>query len=472
MELINTVLSGYVMPFLLMGTGLFLGAKMRFFYFFHPKKTVSCLTDGTKSGGISPFRALSQALAGTLGVGNMSGVASAICSGGSGAVFWMWVSAAIAMSIKYFEVGLAQKFRRKKQGGYYGGAMYYIKEVFSPLSPRFSHLAGAAFAILCIANSILTGNIVQVNCAAQVFPGFPPLLTGMLIALAVLPVVIGKGEKVSAVTTFLIPFLSGLYIILSLIIIIPSVEKLPSVFADIIKNAFSFQALGGGVGGFLIARAIRFGTTRGIFSNEAGSGTSPTAHAEANAKSPHSQGCFGIFEVFADTIVLCTLTALVILLSDGCREGLSGIALTLYAFSSQAGPFAGYAVGISVILFAYATVICQTRYGTVALSYLTDKKIFYTLYVFAVCGFCVAGTVISEGIMWQSADFIISLMTAINVICLLFAERAGHLNSILEDKITKKCGVDIKGKKLYNCVTKAPSPPKKIRKNDERRTTK
>lgn len=421
MEIINAVLSGYIMPALLMGCGLAFGFKMRFFYIFKPKTVLKALRDGAKSGGVSPARALSQALAGTLGVGNMTGVATAICAGGAGAIFWMWISAILAMSVKYFEVALAVKHRRRGEDGYYGGAMYYIKDIFSKRFKKGAKFLGGGFAVLCIINSLLTGNMVQINSAAAVFPNIPPLATGIACAALALPVITGKSKKVSAVTAALIPFLSALYIIISLIIIIPNASRLPSVFSEIIKSAFSLRAAGGGVSGYLFLRAIRFGTTRGIFSNEAGSGTSPTAHAEANSKSPHTQGCFGIFEVFADTIVLCTLTATVILLSDGCRLGLDGISLTLYAFSSLAGKGAGGAIGISAILFAYATLICQTHYGKVALASITKKKSAHRLYIASVCAFCIWGSVIDDGIMWQAADFCISLMTALNVTCLAVA---------------------------------------------------
>ncbi len=430
MEFINTLLSGYLLPLLLMGSGIYFGAKMRFFYIFHPLRLYKDLKENSTSDGISPTRALSQALAGTLGVGNMTGVATAICAGGAGAVFWMWISALIAMSIKYFEVALAVLCRRKDTEGYKGGAMYYIKDVFSKKFPKAAPRLGGAFALLCIVNSLLTGNIVQINSAVKAFPSLPPMLVGAIIALCALPVVGGKAKKVSSVTMGLIPFLSILYVVLCAVVIIPKFRLLPSVFHEIFKGAFSTDAVGGGVGGFLFMRAIRFGTTRGIFSNEAGSGTSPTAHAAANAKSPHHQGCFGIFEVFADTILLCTLTAVVILLSDGTAKGAFGIGLTIYAFSSQAGGAAGIAVGISAILFAFATVICQTQYGTVALQSISKNHFMLYGYIALSAIASLAGAVIDDGIMWQWADLVISLMTVLNIICLLYASKLGYLSRV------------------------------------------
>ena len=431
MEFINTYLSGYIMPLLLMGTGLFFGIRTRFFYVLHPLDLTRELKSTGKGSGISPKRALTQALAGTLGVGNMTGVASAVCQGGAGAVFWMWMSALLAMSIKYFEVALAVKCRRRDGDGYYGGAMYYIRDIFKDTFPRLCRVLGISFALLCIVNSLLTGNIVQINSAAGALENIPPIVTGVLCALLTLPVVLGKGKRISAVTLGLIPFLSILYIVISLIIIVPQAPRLPRVLSEIFEGAFSLRAAGGGAGGYLIARAIRFGTTRGIFSNEAGSGTSPTAHASAEAKSPHAQGCFGIFEVFADTIVLCSLTAFVILLSDGCAKGLDGIRLTVYAFSSQAGSTAGTVIAISVLLFAYATVICQTGYGTVALQSITKRKSFFYCYIALSFTATVFGAIISQKIMWQAADLVISLMTVLNVLCLIAAEKKGYLKSVL-----------------------------------------
>ncbi|MBQ3528059.1 MAG: sodium:alanine symporter family protein [Clostridia bacterium] len=420
MELINTYLSGFIMPFLLMGCGIYLGAKLRFFYILHPLKTLRTIGESGRGGGVSPFRALSQALAGTLGVGNMTGVATAICCGGAGAVFWMWMSALLAMSVKYFEVYLAVKCRRRGADGYFGGAMYYIKDIFSKSFPKAAPVLGGCFAVLCITNSVLTGNIIQVNSAAGAFPKIHPLFIGASVAAFVLPAALGKGKRISGVTFALIPILTVFYTGASLFVIAPNISRIPEVMGEIIKGAFSLKSAGGGVGGYMIMRAIRFGTTRGIFSNEAGSGTSPTAHAEADTKSPHHQGCLGIFEVFCDTILLCTMTAFVILLSDGTKKGLSGIGLTLYAFSSQAGRVVGLLVGVSVILFAYATVICQISYGAVALRSLTKRRGAFYAYILLSVGATIVGSVMGEGIMWQAADLVISLMTALNTLCLLW----------------------------------------------------
>ena len=231
---------------------------------------------------------------------------------------------------------------------------------------------------------------------------------------------LGSLRRISDVTVKLIPFLSGVYILLSLYIIFANTERLPGIFADIFGSAFSLKAAAGGAGGFALSRAVRFGVTRGILSNEAGCGTAPTAHASANTNSPHDQGIFGIFEVFADTVVICTLTAIVILLlGDG--RGEDGVRLSVLAYRTFAGRAAGHVISVSVILFAYATVICQSYYGVVALRYLTHSRLALGIY-FVLFGIsCIAGSVIGSALMWNIADLCVSAMTATNVVVLLYA---------------------------------------------------
>lgn len=420
MEQINAVLSGIVMPVILLTAGIIFGFRLRFFFILHPVKFLKTLCEASEGGGISPLRALTLSLAGTLGVGNMAGVATAITAGGAGSVFWMLVSAIIGMSVKYTEVALGVLHRRKNADGYFGGAMYYIKDIFSGFFPRAASVFGGIFAVLCVFNTLMTGNIVQVKAAAEVFPSFPPIILGGVLAAAAFAVACGKASRVSAVTLYLIPFLSAGYIVISLAIIFGNAERLPEIFSEIISSAFSLRSVAGGVGGYAMARAIRFGVTRGIFSNEAGLGSSPSAHSSANTKSAHHQGCFGIFEVFADTVVLCTMTALVILLAD-CGGENGGIPLTLASYTALAGKIPGYFIGISVILFAFATIICSMQYGKVALGYLFRGNGAIYVYFFLSAAATVTGSVINGEFMWQAADMSVSLMTALNVLCLFFA---------------------------------------------------
>ncbi len=343
----------------------------------------------------------------------MAGVATAIVAGGAGALFWMWISAICAMSIKYIEVKAALETRERRNGEWRGGAMYYIKGI---IKGRLGGVLASSFAVLCGANALLTGNIVQVNAACGAVSGVNPLYIGVIVGILGVLVVVGGGKRVSGATIAIIPLLTAVYMIICLAIIFNNYERLPQVFSEIIKGAFSLQSFGGGVGGFVMLRAMRFGVTRGIFSNEAGCGTSPTAHAQANAISPHHQGCFGIFEVFADTIVLCTMTGFVILLCGDCT--LDGIPLTLYAFEALAGAWASKIIAVSIVLFAFATVISQSAYGLVAVDFLSENQKLRAVYLLMIFISSVIGAVISSQAMWQIADFIVSLMTAVNVLCL------------------------------------------------------
>ena len=419
LEEINRILCGILLPLLLLGTGLYFTVKLRFFHILKPGKVVSALKNNTPTSGTSPWKSLCVALAGTLGVGNIVGVAGAIYHGGAGAVFWMWLSALLAMSVKYAEVYLAVLFRQKKNGKYFGGAPYYMENImkctFLPI----------IFAVLCVLNSSLTGNIVQVNAAAGVFSLPNPLLFGILFSLIILFIIAGGGNRIFSWTAKLIPFLSLIYILISMYAVLTNLTYIPQIISDIFTEAFSFRSAGCGICGFFLSSSVRYGITRGIFSNEAGCGTAPAAHASADAKSPHHQGCFGIFEVFADTIVLCTMTAFVILTAVK-KHGIipsEDISFSLSAYSSLSGNVSGFIIGISVILFAFATILSQAYYGTVAIGYITKSsmaiKVYYILFSIAV----VIGSVISSGTTWLIADFTVGLMTVINTLVLIHGRK-------------------------------------------------
>ena len=445
METILSILSGLLTPSLLLIAGLWFGARMRFFYFLHPIRFLRDLRIAATAGGSSPVAALTMALAGTLGVGNIAGVATAIVAGGPGAVLWMILGALAAMSVKYAEVFLAVRWRRcRRENGktiYYGGAMYYMRDALSS-SARTKHgrriaaLIGGAFAILCTANALLTGNIIQVRAAVSCVP-MQPLLFGILFAVLAVIASYGGTKQVSTLSMYLIPTLSILYVGLSLLILMANLREIPSVLRLIWAEAWAIRPAAGGIAGFGISRAVRFGITRGIFSNEAGCGTSPTAHASADTPSPHHQGCLGIFEVFADTVLLCTLTAIVILLYRG-GEGLDGIELSLAAYSGLCesiggawlASLAGWIMRIAIVLFAFATVVCQSCYGMEALRYFLPGRMARRIYLTLSAGAILIGSVISPGVMWQIGDLVISLMTCLNVACLLWIggrKRGGFL---------------------------------------------
>ena len=430
----GTVL-GVMTPLLLLGAGIWFGVRLRFFWFLHPRQCFAAIRGAAESGGTSPGAALSMALAGTLGVGNIAGVATAITAGGAGAVFWMLLGALLAMGVKYAEVYLAVRYRRPDGAGrYHGGAMYYIRDGLEARARtergrRAARFAGGIFAFLCLINALLTGTLVQVRSAAECVP-LPALAFGLLFAAAAIYVTRRGMARAARVTSVLIPALCALYILLSLLILLPRCSELPAVFARIWRGAWETRPALGGAAGLGVSRAIRYGITRGIFSNEAGCGTAPTAHAAANTKSPHHQGCLGIFEVFADTVVLCTLTALVILLYHN-GEGADGAALTVAAFSRLCGESFGTWFGraaqlllrASVVLFAFATVLCQSCYGAQAIRYFTAPARARRMYALLLAAAVLAGALISPSLMWRLADSVVCVMTCANVIFLLLLSR-------------------------------------------------
>lgn len=417
LEALNSFLSGIVLPALLVIVGIYFLFKLKFFFLIHPIKFTRDLASGAENGGTSPFKALSVALAGTLGVGNISGVATAVTSGGAGAVFWMWVSAFVAMGIKYAEVALAVKYRKVRvldgKVEYYGGAPYYIKEGLAPFFGRKASVAFASlFSALLVTNSLITGNIVQVNAASGAANNVPSFAVGVFFAVTVCIVLSGGVGRVGNFAALIIPFLSASYLLLSFVIIFSNISATASAVSLIFKEALNFKAAVGGTVGYGVLRAVRYGTSRGIFSNEAGCGTAPTAHAAANTKSPHHQACLGIFEVFCDTVVMCTATALVILIAD--VNGGDGISLAISSFGAFLGRGAEIFVSISVVFFALATVICQSYYGVEALCFIKSGKTARYVYIALAASCAVLGSEISSSLTWQLADLQIALMTILN----------------------------------------------------------
>lgn len=420
------LLTGTIMPPLLILCGIILAVMIKLPRIIAPRRFFKTLSDAGTSKENSPFGALCTALAGTLGVGNIAGVSTAITAGGPGAIFWMWIGAVFSMSIKYSEVALALRYRQHTDGAYIGGAMYTMRYGCAKFIGRKGALIfGGIFSLMCIGNSLITGNIVQANSAAAVFENIPPHLTGFILAAALALVALFASSGISKVTSALIPPLSAVYIALSLFIIIKNATLLPGVIKDIFSSALSPAALFGGIAGGGIQNAVRLGITRGIFSNEAGCGTAPSAHASAEVKSPHHQGCFGIFEVMADTLILCSMTAFVILIhrEKSPASTLDGVPLALEAFSSLIGKWAGIVIGISVVLFAFATMTAQLYYGSVAVRYFSDSKIAPLIYTVAAVFAAFFGSATSPEAMWLAADLIVGSMTVINTTVLIFLRR-------------------------------------------------
>lgn len=311
---------GMPMLILMLGTGIFFTVRTGFFQlrrFPHIlKSTVFSRDKG--DDGISPFAAMCQALAATLGTGNIAGVATALTIGGPGAVFWMWISALFGMMTGFAENVLGIYYRRRENGKYKGGAMRYIREGLreNPKTRRLGVFLSVIYAVLCIFAGFGMGSAAQMNSASEAMKtafGLPEFLTGIVLAVLAAIIVFGGVKRISAVTSMLVPLMSGFYIIGCLYIIIANASSLPSAFSEIFRSAFGLSQIGGGMIGFAVKNAVSMGFKRGVFSNEAGIGTSVFAHTSGDIKEPVVCGMWSVFEVFFDTIVMCTLTALVLL---------------------------------------------------------------------------------------------------------------------------------------------------------------
>ncbi len=424
LEILSELLGVLLTPAVLLLSALVLLPHIPLRRLLSPKAFVRTLRDLPENAETTPLTSLSTALAGTLGVGNITGVASALISGGAGAVFWMWTGAIFSIVVKYAEVALAVKYRRTDKNGHTGGAMYYIRDGLSGAASL-----GSIFAVLCCANSLITGNIVQSNAAACIFPERFRLFCGLLLGLLVTASLCYGARKIEKITAKLMPPLTAVYILIAGTVLCRNAALLPEIFGDIFRSAFAPRAVFGGTVGFTVREGIRFGVMRGIFSNEAGCGTSPTAHASADTKSPHHQACFGVVEVVFDTLLLCTLTALVLLIADRrfallpWKTAADTSAVTLDAFRALAGDAVSGILSVSVVLFAYGTILAQIYYGTAAIGYMTKKKLPLLVYYAASAGCTVAGAVISSPLMWTLADIVIGSMTVINCIVLVLLRR-------------------------------------------------
>lgn len=380
-------------------------------------------------GAMTPFQAVCTALAATVGTGNIAGVAGAIAIGGPGAVFWMWISAFLGMCTKFSEVTLAVHFReRNAHGDYVGGPMYYIK---NGLSTNWHWLA-VLFSVFGVLTVFGTGNATQVNTIttaintallnyrliSQDSVGTLNLVLGIAIALIVALVLLGGVKRIGRVAERLVPFMAVLYIALSLGVVILNIENVPSVFVSIVEGAFHPSAVTGGiVGSFFLS--MKKGVSRGIFSNEAGLGTGSIAHACADTQNPVKQGLFGIFEVFADTIVICTLTALVILVSGvPIHYGAdAGAELTISGFTSTYGNWVSVFTAVAMCCFAFSTIIGWGLYGARCIEFLFSVKVIRPfMVVYSLVS--ILGATMDLGLLWSIAETFNGLMSIPNLIAL------------------------------------------------------
>ena len=440
-EAVNSVVNNFIwgVPAMIciIGVGLYLSIRTRFLQIrkfpYSMKVTLGRMMKKKEAsdGALTPFQAVCTALAATVGTGNVAGVAGAIAIGGPGAVFWMWVSALLGMCTKFAEVTLAVHFRETNaQGDLVGGPMYYIK---NGLDKKWHFLAYlfAAFGVLAVFG---TGNATQVNTittaidsALSSFNILPAdavklvnLIIGVALAIIIALILIGGIKRIGNVTSKLVPFMAIMYIVLALGVIFFHIKAVPAVFASIIEGAFHPASVTGGVvGSFFMS--MKKGVSRGIFSNEAGLGTGSIAHACADTKKPVKQGFFGIFEVFVDTIIICTMTALVILCSGvSVNYGeAAGAELTISGFTTTYGGWASVFTAVALCCFAFSTIIGWGLYGSRFLVFLCKSnkvaRPFFVVYALVA----ILGATMDLGLLWSIADTFNGLMSIPNLIALL-----------------------------------------------------
>ena len=429
-QAVNDFVWGIPMLVVLTLTGIILTLRNRgvqFLRFGHAmKNTAGKIFEkhSAGSGEVTPFQAVSTALAATVGTGNITGVTYAITIGGPGAVFWMWVAGLLGMATKYTEVLLSVKYRKRDgSGDWVGGPMYYIEQ---GLKAKWLAVIFAAFGALA---AFGIGSAVQAESIADsidagirtIFPGFKydiSLIVGLVTAAVAAVVLIGGIKRIGSVTSKLVPFMSLIYIAACLAVIFANVSALPGVLSDIVRGAFSPSAVTGGAVGISVRTCIVWGMRRGIFSNEAGLGSAPIAHAGTSEKDPVRQGFYGIFEVFADTFVICTLTALMLLCSGipipyGTEAGSN---LNLAAISTVFGAGAGsLIIAVGITLFAASTILSWGLYGTRCFEYIFGEKS-RVIYQVVFVGFVVVGAVADMQLVWDIADTLNGLMALPNLI--------------------------------------------------------
>ena len=438
---INGVVWGPVMLVLLVGTGIYLTVRTGFIQIvkfpYIMRNTIGTLfrkRDKRGSGGknLTAFEAVSTALASTVGTGNIAGVTGAIFVGGPGAVVWMWISAIFGMFTKYAEIVLAVKYRQTgKDGTHYGGPMYYIEKGLGMkwLAVIFAILGGVAcFGIGNIAQSTeIAGSVVSL-CGMAGFD-VTPLAAGIALAILVAIVIIGGVKRIGQVASYMVPFMACFYILAGISIIVLRITDVPHAFSVIFQSAFTSEAVAGGATGYAIMLGVQQGLARGVFSNEAGLGSAPMAHAASETKDPVEQGMWGIFEVFVDTIIICSITSLAVVLSgvyDGATIGEAGTYISNGAAAAAAfnailpGALGGIVLQISLLFFSLTTVLGWSYYGERCWGYLTNNNrgvnmIYKIIFVLV----CIVGATGAGTLMWDISDTLNAMMAIPNLIGLL-----------------------------------------------------
>lgn len=427
---VNDVLWNVVLILLLCGTGIYYTIRLKFIQvrkFMEGFKLVfgSISLKGKKGsqGEMTTFQSVATAIAAQVGTGNLTGAATALIGGGPGAIFWMWLSAFFGMATIYAEAALAQEYKTKKDGEITGGPIYYIQAAFQG---TFGKALAAVFAVFIILALGFMGNMVQSNSIGSAFSevftsrniNIPPVTIGIALALVAAFIFIGGTTRLASVVEKIVPIMAGIYIVGSLIVILSNITMVPEAFRQIIVGAFQPSAVLGGAAGVTVKHAIRFGVARGLFSNEAGMGSTPHAHARATAENPHKQGLAAMISVFIDTFIILNLTVFSVLTTGALGSGKEGTALTQYAFSTVFGGFGDIFVACCLLFFAFSTILGWHFFGAINVKYLFGQK-GMKVYSLLVVLFIVIGSSLKVNLVWSLADFFNGLMVIPNALALL-----------------------------------------------------
>ena len=419
--------SGYILIALLLGTGLFYTIRLslpQMSKFFKAFKLMfgGIFNQDKAKGSLSSFQALSTAIAAQVGTGNVGGVATAIGLGGPGAVFWMWITALLGMSTIFAEAVLAQVFRERRQDGLVGGPAFYISKGMGKKNPALAKFLAGFFAIMIIIALGIIGNMVQSNSIADAVNnsfGIPKVAVGAVIAILAGLIFIGGVQRIGRFAELVVPAMAVLYIIGSIVLLFIFRSHLGEAFGLIFTHAFTPTAAAGGFAGAMVRQAIRMGVQRGLFSNEAGMGSTPHAHAVANVKHPAEQGLIAMVGVFIDTIIICSATALAIVSTGAYTvEGLEGVRITQYAFTEAFGTAGGSFLAVCLTFFAFTTIVGWYYFGESNVRYLFGRK-GLTPYRIIVLAGIIFGSFQAVGVVWAISGFFNSLMVIPNVIGLL-----------------------------------------------------
>lgn len=430
----NDVLWTYILIAMLILVGLYFTFKTKFVQFRNIKEMFILLNDGAtndkEKNSVSSFQAFCISTASRVGTGNLAGIATAISIGGPGAIFWMWLIALIGSASSFIESTLAQIYKKKDGDNYIGGPAYYMEK---GLKKRWM---GVLFAILITIAFGLVFNSVQSNTIALSLNssfGFNKVIIGAIITILTIVIIFGGVNRIAKVSSIIVPIMAIAYILVALFIVIRNITSLPEVFKMIFENAFGVhQVVGGGIGA-----ALMQGIKRGLFSNEAGMGSAPNAAATATVSHPVKQGFIQTLGVFTDTLIICSCTAFIILLSDVPLDGsVKGIELTQLAISSQVGSWGGIFISICILLFAFSSIIGNYYYGETNIQFITNKKIYLSIYRIFVGLMVFFGSLVSMDIVWNLADVFMGLMAIINLIAIVLLSKIAF--KALDDYMRQK----------------------------------